>query len=204
MATSKTSIGNLALLHLKNSKSMTDIDSDASAQSLLLLAFWDIALGMVLEEFDWPFAKTIAALALIESDPDDGVEWAYSYTWPSDCKKPRYIVDGNLQPTPDAPRIPFEEGADVTGKLIFTNEEDAVLCYTKTVSDVSLWSDRFSLAMSYKLAELAAPTLTGGDPTGLGAKAEANYNREISKAKAFYLNMRQRGKPPESEFIEGR
>lgn len=204
MSTSKTSIGNLALLHLKNSKSMTDIDSDASAQSLLLLAFWDIALGMVLEDFDWPFAKTIAALALIESDPDDGVEWAYSYTWPSDCKKPRYIVDGNLEATTEAPRIAFEEGADGSVKRILTNEEDAILAYTKLVTDVTLWSDRFSLAFSYKLAALAASTLAGGDPTGLGQKAEAMYEREMSKAKAFYLNMRQRGAPPESEFITGR
>lgn len=204
MTTSKTSIGNMSLLHLKNSESMTDIDSDASTQSLILLAFWDVALGMVLEDFDWPFAKKIDDLALVETDPDDGVEWGYSYRWPSDCKKPRYIVDGNGKPSAVFQRIEFEEGVDNTGKLIFTDEESATLAYTKTVTDVTLWSDRFSLMLSYRLAALTAKTLCGGDPTGLGQQAEQQYQTLLTQTKAHYLNMKSTGTPRESEFIEGR
>jgi hypothetical protein len=202
---SKTAVCNQALLHLKNSKLITDVDSDNSVQSNIFLSFWDDAVAEVLEEFEWPFAKRSVALALVEEfDADDESEWTFSYRWPADCSVPRYIYDGNLQPSSQSPRIPFEEGADDTGRLIFTDQEDARLVYTKVIDDVTVMSAKLRSALSYKLAYKAAPTLCGDDRAGLGARAQANYELEISRAKAQYLNERERGTPLESEFIEGR
>jgi len=201
---SKTSICNQAMFHLKNSKSFTNVDTDSSIQATVVLAFYDDALREMLEEFDWSFAKVIADLALVEEDPDDGAEWAFSYRWPSNCVKARYIVDGNLQPSFQSPRIPFEEGADATGRTILTNEEDAVLAYTKAITDVTIMSTRFRNALGYKIAHKAAPTLCGDDRAGLGQRALQNYYLELSAAKALDLNQRRRDNPRESEFIEGR
>lgn len=201
---SKTGVCNQALLHLKNSKLITNVDTDNTLQSTTFLAFYDDVLEEMLRDFDWPFAKRIATLALVEEDPDDGVEWPFSYRWPSLCVKARYIVDGNLQPSSQSPRISFEIGADDTGLLIFTAEEDAVLAYTAFVEDVNVMSPKFREALSYRLAYKVAPTLCGSDPTGLGQRALMMYEAEVAKAKAEYMNERRPDAPRESEFIEGR
>ncbi len=201
---SKTNICNQALLHLKNSKLITDVDTDNTAQSNAFLTFYDDALLEMLREFDWPFAKRYVALALVEEDPEDGVEWGFSYRWPADCERARYLTDGNLNPSAQHPRIAFEVGGDGTGRLIYTNESDAVLVYTADVDDVTVMSARFRRALSYKLAYLVAPVLCGEDRGGLGQKAQMNYEMEMSRAKAEYANERQHEAPPESEFIEGR
>lgn len=204
MAVSKTSICNQSLLHLKNSKTLTNVDTDSSVQATAFLTVYDDALEETLREFDWPFAKVTADGALVEEDPNDGVEWGFSYRWFSDAVKIRYIVDGNKQPSAQFPRLPFEIGADDTGLLIYTNEEDAVFAYTKFVTDVTLMSPRFRRALSYKLAYLVAPTLCGEDRAGLGSKAQANYERELQRAIEEYRNERRPDSPRESEFIEGR
>jgi hypothetical protein len=206
MSVSKTNICNQALFHLKNSKTLTDVDTDTSLQASVFLAFYDDVLEEMLREFEWPFAKRIASLALVETDPADGVEWGFSYRWPSDAIKARYIVDGNMDPSVQYPRISFEVGGDDTGRLILTNEEDASLAYTKLVDDVTVMSPKFRKALSLRLAMEAAPTLAGSDQAGmaLGQLAERNYRSAMSEAKAEYLNERQSDNPRESEFIEGR
>lgn len=201
---SKTSVCNQALLHLKNSKLITNVDTDNTVQSTAFLTFWDDAVEEILRAFDWPFAKEIAALAPVEEDPDDAVEWAFAYRWPADCLLARYIVDGNLQPSAESPRIAFEVGADDTGRLILTNEEDASLAYTKSIDDVTFMSPKVRRALSWKLAADVAPILCGDDRTGLGPRAEAKYEAELSKAIAEYRNERKPAPPRESEFIEGR
>src|SRR4026207_2188099 len=102
---SKTAIANQVMFHLKNSKTFTNVDTDTSIQATAVLAFWDDTLQELLRAFDWPFAKLIDDLALVEDDPNDGVEWGFSYRWPSNCLKARYIVDGNMQPSAQTPRI---------------------------------------------------------------------------------------------------
>lgn len=201
---SKTNVCNQALLHLKNSKLITNVDTDNSIQSTAFLTFWDDTVEEMLRLFDWPFAKNIDTLALVEEDPDDGVEWAFSYRWPADCLKVRYIVDGNMQPSAQAPRIPLEIGRDATGKLILTDEPDAVLAYTMSIDDVTFMTPKFRSALSWRLAELVAPVLCGDDRTGLGARAGAQYKLALSEAIAEDRNERKPDQPRESEFIEGR
>ncbi len=201
---SKTLVCNQALLHLKNSKLITDVDTDNTVQSNAFLAFYDDALEEMLRAFDWPFAKRSVALAVVEEDPDDGAEYGFSYRWPAGCLRARYLVDGNLEPSAHNPRIPFEIGSDTTGQLIYTDEEDATLCYTHSITDVTVMTPKFRSALSWKLAELVAPVLCGADQTGLGDKALMKYELELSRAKAECLNERDRGTPAESEFIEGR
>ncbi len=95
-------------------------------------------------------------------------------------------------------------GSDEDGQLIYTNEEDAVLAYTRLVDDVTIMSPKFRSAFSYKLAYKVAPVLCGEDRSGLGQKAQMNYELEFSRAKAEYFNERKREAPPEAEAIEGR
>lgn len=202
---SRTTIANNALRHIKNSHTLTNVDTDTSVQAVTIQAVFDDAISEMAREYEWPPLKKIAALALVrEGDGDDGDEFAYFYRWPADCEKARYIVDGNLQPSSLTPRIAFEVQVDGTGKLIATDEEDAYLCYTMEMDDITQMSAKWRRALEYKVASLIAPTLCGGDPTGLGPKAQQNYMRAIDEAWTEYLNERQRGTPPEAEMIEGR
>lgn len=76
------------------------------------------------------------------------------------------------------------------GPLIYTDEVDAYLEYTRLVTDTDLFPTEFSEAMACMWAYLAAPALTGGDPSGLGQKAFQLFEREISKASARDINKR--------------
>jgi hypothetical protein len=96
----------------------------------------------------------------------------------------------------------YVQGADT---LIYTDEEDAQLEYTRLVTDTDLFPYEFSTALSYMWAYLAAPGLTGGDPSGLGQKAFQLFQREISAASARDANKRQWDHPPfDSEFTRNR
>lgn len=91
------------------------------------------------------------------------------------------------------------------GALIYTDETDAQLEYTRLVTDTDLFPDEFSTAMSYLWAYLAAPGLTGGDPSGLGQKAFQLFEREISKASARDANKGMRDYTSDhSEFTRNR
>jgi hypothetical protein len=206
MSLSKTAVANMALYALKNSKTVTDIDSDTSAQGVILNTFFEIALRITLAKNDWSFARKIAALSNVADAPND--EWDGSWRSPSDMVKALYIVTGQRTFSRNSPEVPFEIGVDVTGGLIFcdyiSTDTAPNLKYTFYQSTVSLWKPRFALAFSYKWAELAARTLTGGDPQGLEQKCVMDYEREILAAIAEDQNSGQRDLPRESEFIEGR
>jgi hypothetical protein len=90
------------------------------------------------------------------------------------------------------------------GALLYTDEEDAALEYTRLVTDTDLYPYEFSEAMACMWAYLAAPALTGGDSSGLGQKAFQLFQREVSTAIARDANKRQTDEPPASEFTRNR
>lgn len=205
MTISKTTLANIALYTLKNSRTVTDIDSDTGTQATVLNTFFEIALRTVLAKNDWSFARKIAAISNVEDDPND--EWKGSWRTPADCVRPLYIVDGNRTPSKTSPHASFEQGVDVTGGLIFCDfqsDETVTLKYTMYQTTVSFWKPRFAMAFAYKWAELAAPALTGGDPTGLGRIAAAMFEAELLAAIAEDTATGQKDAPAESEFITGR
>jgi hypothetical protein len=89
-------------------------------------------------------------------------------------------------------------------QLIYTDEEDAALEYTYLVTDTDQYPEEFKEAMACMWAYLAAPGVTGGDPSGLGGKAFQLFEREISKAIARDGNKRQFDEQVGSEFTENR
>ena len=181
------------------------MDTDTGIQAVTLQAFFDDAISELARAKEWPPLHKVAALALVrEGDPDDGDERLFYYRWPSDCEKARYLYDGNTRPSKVYPHAQFEVNADGTGKLIACDVDDAFLVYTMEMDDVDQMSVKWKRALEYYLASLIAPTLCGGDPTGLGPRAYANYERCLDQAWAEYLNERSRGNSPEAEEIEGR
>jgi len=198
---SKTSIANMALSHLGIGKEVANVDTENNQESASCRRFFDIARDSTLRDAPWPFATTRLTLALVEADPND--EWAYSYRYPSDCLFFRRILSGVRNDTQDS-RTPYKIEGDASGRLIFTDAEDAIAEYTEGVTDTTRFPPDFVMALSLRLAMFISPRLTAGDPFGLGKRTYELYRIEIAKVDATAFNEEQADITPDSEFIRER
>lgn len=201
MAQSDTEIANLALGHLGVGKEIANLTTESSAEATACRRYFEQARRQTLRDFPWPFASKIAALSLIEEDPND--EWDYSYRYPSDCLRILKILSDVRTDTPDS-RIPYKESFDSTGKLIFTDRETPDIEYTADVTNVAVYPDDFVMAMSLRLAAYIAPSISGGDPFGMRKGALELYVYELSRAQANIQNEQQPDPEPDSIFIRTR
>lgn len=193
-------IYNMALSHLGVGKEVADVEED-SEEAAALNRFYEQARDEMLRAFPWPFATKIAALALVEEDPND--EWSFSYSVPSDCLALRRILSGSRNDSRQD-RVPYREAYGTAGAVIFTDMEDAELEYTVRVSDAGRFAPDFAQALACLLASYVAPRLTAGDPNGLGKRALQLYQYYVSRAQAQALNEEQAEEEPQSEFVRGR
>lgn len=198
---SQIQICNMALRHAAVGTRISNLDTDRSAEAQALRDFYDIALRDVLREYAWPFAVKMQALALVEEDPND--EWAYSYSYPTDCQRFLRILSG-LRNDARSTRVPYKFAYGEQGQIIYCDVEDAEAEYVMYVDDESRFSSDFVIAMSYKLAMLIAPSITGGDPGALMRKLDESYLISLSRARATAANEENPDEPPESDFINSR
>src|SRR5690606_23622503 len=114
----------------------SDLESDREQEALTCKVFYDTCRKKVLSDFAWPFATKRATLNLIEEDPND--EWCYSYQYPSDCVRAIEIFSGVRNNTRQT-RVEYEIADNGDSSLIFTDEPEAILKYTRDVTN----TDRF-------------------------------------------------------------
>jgi hypothetical protein len=199
---SKTEIANLALSHLAVDKEIANIETESSKEASSARRFYDLARDMVLRDFSWPFATKIAALALIETEPN--TEWAFSYRYPTDCLYFRRILSGLRNDSRDT-RAPYRIAQDDDGTtIVFTDADDAQAEYTVKTDNPQIYPPDFTLALSYLLASLMAARVTAGDPYKLGQRALSMYQAMKAKAENTARNEEQAEEEPESEFIRAR
>lgn len=204
MASSTTEIANLALLHLGQSVSIADLDTENSSAARVLRRLYELCRDEVLLEIPWPFATRIEELSLVEEDPTD--EWAYSYRYPVDCMK-----DGGFRRILSGARVDDGSSAvryvivgDDAGRLVYTDMEDASAEITVKEENVSRYSPKFVAALAYLMAGRGAPAITNGDPHQLGVRALQLYALEVSTAKAKASNEQRKDPEPLNEFLAGR
>lgn len=197
MATSNTSIANLALSHLGVGKAIASL-SENSVAAIACNRFYDTALEATLRDHNWPFATKFEALALVSEEPND--EWHFSYRYPTDCLKVRRLLSGHRRDTRDT-AVPYKIGQDDSGLLIFTDQDNAELEYTARAENTQFFPPDFVMAFSYRLAYYIAPQVTGGDPFKLQERVTKLYQWEIGQAKDSSLNEQMSDVEPDSEFI---
>jgi hypothetical protein len=205
MATSRTQIANLALIHLGVDTAISNLSDESSKNANVLRILFDQVFEETLSDQAWPFAKKVEALGLVTQAEDDDHptdKWGYSYRYPADCVKFNRIQNGLATDTLDS-RVAFEIGKDATGRLIWTNQTDAVGEFTMRVTDVQHLPANFVMAFSLKLAFYAAPAITNGDPMGLGARAMGAYDKLMGSAVAHALNE-QKPNETDSEMLRVR
>lgn len=198
---SETEIANLALSHLGIGKEISNIDTERSDEANAARRFYPLCRDTTLRDVKWPFATKVTELALVESDPT--TEWAYSYTYPTDCLNAHKILSGVRNDSRQT-RVPYSIYYGTASKVIYTDMQSAELEYTVKVTDSQRFPDDFVLAISFKLAALMAPRLTAGDPFKLGQYASAMYDRHIKIAAANSYNEEQQDETVSSEFVRYR
>jgi hypothetical protein len=198
---SKTEIANICLAHLAVGKELSNLDTDTSSEAKTIRRFYELALNATIRDFPWPNTTKIAALALVESSPND--EWDYSYRYPTDCLNIRRILSGARNDTRQS-RVSYKLASDSSGTLVYADEESAEIEYTANSIDPQFYSPDMVIAFSFYLAYLTAPKLTGGDQFKLGQRALQSYQVEITRAVSRAFNEEQPDQEPDSQFIRDR
>lgn len=198
MGSTKEKIANMALGHVGQAGDIANLSADRTPAGIVCNSFYDTALEDTLEEFAWPEFSAFVTLGLVEEDPND--DWAYSYRYPSSAVAVRRIVTSAGRTDPNPP--PFEIGQDDQGKLIYTDQPDAVVKITQRITDEARFSSSFAMAMSWKLAELIAWGVTRDKATAERASKGAVIAMQKARIKA--ANERQDDKEIEAETVRDR
>lgn len=144
---SKVDIWNLALSHLGNKASVADPD-EASAEANHCRRFYPIVLRTALEAHAWNFATLRKQMAVAENPVS---HWTFAYYRPADC----LVIRAVLLPgsSDDSQEQDYAAESNEAGdEIIYTNVDDAVIKYTRTVEDTNRFSHHFVMALSYYLA----------------------------------------------------
>lgn len=196
MATSAVAICNLALSRVGISSTIAALD-ETSQEAIACNAVYEQARDEVLRDFPWPFARKYVELGLVEEEPND--DWDYSYRYPSDCIRALRLVSGDPQ---GRTRIPFQLGHDDSGRLLFTDEEDAELIYTARFTDPAHFDPTFASALAWRIAvDIAAPLARSDSQR---ERAEAGYKQALAQARVDALNEEVEAAPAEAEWIQAR
>lgn len=144
---------NMALGYVGERQTIQSL-SDPTAPALACVTFYEETVKACLAQHWWRFATKRETLALSTEERD---EWGYVYALPSDCLQPQYLWNGARNATRDQ-LIPFttELNDAGTNQLLMTDLVDAVLVYTKLLTNPAQWGPAFGKAVAWALAaELA-------------------------------------------------
>lgn len=193
-------ICNIALSNIGNSRninSLTEQSKEAGACSL----HYESCRDATLSDFEWNFATKRVALADTGSAPAD---WKYAYTYPTDCMRIIEIMVPGVRNPASAMRIQYQTGSDAdgTGRLIYTDQDEAWLKYVARITDVNMFDSIFREALSWRLAAAINMQLTGN--ADLGNNALNMYGRVIMSAASRSMNESQEPQIPVDEFTVAR
>lgn len=188
---------NMALSHLGHTVFIDDRTEDSQEVAVSNIHY-DQAISYTLEDFSWGFARAYDTLGLVEEEPND--DWRFAYRYPVDRVKVRRIVTALGRQDPNPP--PFVIGSDDTGRLVYTDQEEAVVETTKLIEDAALFPSQFAEAVSWWLAFLMVPGLAK-EPKIAGDCFRV-YTQLVTQAQASDGNESQRHPDYESEAIRAR
>lgn len=164
---SEVDICNLALGHLGDNATVASLDPpEGSAQAEHCARFYPIARDALLEMHAWKFATRRAALSQLAVD---SAPWQFAYAEPADSLKVLAVQPPGASSDVESEAFETESAADGAA-LILTDTQDAVLRYIAHVSDTTVFSPLFVLALSWHLASMLAGPILKGDVGAAEAK----------------------------------
>lgn len=193
---SEVEICNMGLGYVGVAREIDALD-EGSTESDQCQRYYTQTRDATLRDFAWPFANKVQALALVAEDPND--DWSFAYRYPTDCLKALRLVTGDRVAT--APP-PFEIGHDDAGKLIYTDQAEAVLKFTRRIEDPELFDPAFVECLAWRMgSKLAIPLSRSEKERDYAFK---RYQHELSVARALAANEGQLDSAPEAESIRER
>ena len=192
---SDVDVCNMALSLLGSEAAVVSISPpDGSAEAGHCKRFFALARRQALELAAFTWTKRRAALAPV-TNPSD--VWTYAYQLPGDCITPLRVLQKNFSSalldsytgrvvTADELRVMTEAlGADfqLEDNVLLTHEPDAVLLYTRDVTDLTRFSAAFISGLSYLLASfIAGPLIKGREGAAAGRELRAAATQILNDA----------------------
>ena len=193
---SDVDVCNMALSHLGSESAVTSLSPpDGSAEAGHCKRFFALARREALEMCAFTWTKKRAPLASVTNP---STVWAYAYELPGDCITPLRVLQRNLVDSPlldnytgrvvtaDELRAMTEAiGAEfqIEGSMLLTHEADAVLLYTRDVTDLTRASAAFVSGLSYLLASyIAGPIIKGREGAAAGRELRAAARTVLADA----------------------
>lgn len=203
-------ICNLALSHIGEEANVTSIDPpEGSTYAQYCATYYPIARDTLLQDNSstWNFATTRVVLAelnmpytqykyayALPSDyfrvialiPNNSAS-DYNYVFPTnqtvhnlDTELPYSAMGSNYAPQPYTIETDYQTGT----KVLYTNQKIAMLRYTRSIEDSSMFPPLVVLTISYLLASmLAGPIIKGKD--GIAVSLDCLQKAEMFKNKAI-------------------
>jgi hypothetical protein len=188
-------ICNMALARIGVSSYISSL-TEASNEARNCSLFYEPMRDFVLRDHNWNFATKRVLLADAGTPASN---WAYKYTYPSDCLKVRKIVSPGIRNPRNDQRVAFEVANDNGQRVIYTNQAQAELIYTVRVTDPTLFDPMFTSALAYILAsEIAMPLSV---QPAVADQARKAYTQSVSMAAAASQSESFEGPEPVSEMI---
>ncbi|WP_105618506.1 hypothetical protein [Cronobacter sakazakii] len=193
-------ICNLALSNIGSSRSINSLDEKSKEADVCNLHF-EACRDAVLADAEWNFATKRIALADTGIAPPD---WTYAYAYPTDCLRIIEIMIPGVRYPTAAMRINYETGVNDsgTGKLIYTDQQEARLKYVARITDVNMFDPLFQDALAWRLAAAINMPVTGD--ANLTRFCLQMYQSVILSAGSHSMNESQEPQSPDSEFTTAR
>lgn len=188
---SDVDVANMALSLLGSEAAVASLNPpDGSAEAGHCKRFYALARRQALELAGFSWSKKRAPLAQV-SNPSS--VWAYAYQLPGDCVTPLRVLQQNFSTTllddftgrvvtADELRTLTEAlGADfqLEGDVLLTHEPDAVLLYTRDVTDLTRFSAAFLSGLSYLLASFIAGPIIKGEAGAAAGRSLREAAKQI-------------------------
>ena len=204
MAQSQLALYNLAVAILGEPFTIEAVDEETIPAEDCTLWYENVR-QTVLRAAHWKSCKRFVKLSTEVADRSDGGDWEagdphpgfkYSYELPSGWLAARHLSSYDR----------FDVGYDDTNSkhVLYCDEVDPILVYTKDVTDVTLWESDLYKAVAYGLAAHITPQRTGKRAKSADNIAMANEiitNARVATANEEYGRMDQ--PIPESLAVRG-
>ena len=190
----QTTILNMALHHL-SMEPINDI-TDFNPSAKVLNDFWVPARDDTFSEHRWPFADVQIVLELL---PATVIGWAYVYGYPVNASRVWNVYsEGSVDHKEECE---FEKKYLIVEdrNVICSNEPLAIADVTYIVENVSVWSPKFCMAHSLKMAALACPDLVSDNEKAVALMT--TYTGVLNEEKR--VGFSESKKKPNQNSIDG-